>query len=322
MRIATFNVENLDDEFGDVPLSARLPVLRPTLERLRADIVMLQEVNAQRDVSGVRSLSALDELVAGTRYEDYERSVSTTEGGRIRIERNLVTLSRYPITEATSVRADLVRPGNYTILTGDERRERPIQIDRPLLHSRHRLDDGSTLHSINLHLKSKRPVSIPGAQDPEASFRWLSVAGWAEGFFLSSMQRVTQALELRLLVDQIFDAEPDAQIVVAGDFNSDLLDVPMEAVRGRTENLSNPDLVGRTMLPVELSVAESGRWSLIFQGRREMIDHILISRALLSTYRSTEVHNEGVHDESIAFAFDSTYLESDHAAVVAEFDAT
>lgn len=320
MRIATFNVENLDDEFDEVPLEARLPILRPTLERLDADLVLLQEVNAQRGDDGERRLAALDQLIEGTRYEDYHRAVSTTESDEIRMERNLVTLSRYRIDSAVSVRADLVRPGSYTVLTGDERRERDILIDRPLLHCQHVLEDGSTLHTINLHLKSKRPNRIAGAQAPDEPWKWVSVAGWAEGYFLSSMQRVTQALELRLLVDQIFDADDDAQIVVGGDFNSDLWDVPMEAVRGRPENLSNPDLAGRAMLPVELSVAESARWSLIYQGRREMIDHLLVSRSMIGSYRSSEVHNETVHDESIAFAFDSTYLESDHAAVVAEFN--
>jgi exonuclease III len=43
MRMATFNIENLD-----LPVEARLPVLRPALERLEADIVCLQEVNGQR----------------------------------------------------------------------------------------------------------------------------------------------------------------------------------------------------------------------------------------------------------------------------------
>ena len=50
MRLATFNLENLDDApDGAPPLAERLRILRPQLERLAADVLCLQEVNAQRD---------------------------------------------------------------------------------------------------------------------------------------------------------------------------------------------------------------------------------------------------------------------------------
>jgi hypothetical protein len=45
-----------------------------------------------------------------------------------------------------------------------------------------------------------------------------------------------------------------------------------------------------------------------------------MSRSLLGHYRNSEVHNELLHDESIAFATDVKYPESDHAPVVAEFE--
>ena len=50
-----------------------------------------------------------------------------------------------------------------------------------------------------------------------------------------------------------------------------------------------------------------------------MIDHLLVSRQLLAQYDHTEIHNEILHDESIAFAIDKKYPESDHAPVIAEF---
>ena len=51
----------------------------------------------------------------------------------------------------------------------------------------------------------------------------------------------------------------------------------------------------------------------------EMIDHILVSRALLAGYETAQVDNELLHDESIAFATDVLYPESDHAPAVASF---
>lgn len=50
-----------------------------------------------------------------------------------------------------------------------------------------------------------------------------------------------------------------------------------------------------------------------------MIDHLLVSRSMLTYYKYTEVHNEMLHDESLSFAGDKKHPESDHAPVVAEF---
>ena len=47
------------------------------------------------------------------------------------------------------------------------------------------------------------------------------MSGWAEGFFAAAIKRAGQALELRLAVERIFDAEPNAVIAVCGDFNAE-----------------------------------------------------------------------------------------------------
>ncbi len=51
-----------------------------------------------------------------------------------------------------------------------------------------------------------------------------------------------------------------------------------------------------------------------------MLDRILFSGPLLQHYRSCEIHNEILHDESIAFAIDVKYPESDHAPIVVELE--
>jgi predicted extracellular nuclease len=170
---------------------------------------------------------------------------------------------------------------------------------------------------INLHLKSKLPTEIPGQKLDQ--FTWLTAAGVAEGSFLSSMKRVGQALETRLLIDRLFDADGRALIAVCGDFNSDIDDVPVTAIRGDVSETANPTLATRVLVACERSIPEPARYSLIHNGRGEMIDHILVSRALLAGYETAQVDNEILHDESIAFATDVLYPESDHAPVVASF---
>jgi hypothetical protein len=84
MRVATFNVDSLDTTTdAAVALDDRIPILRPQLERLRANILCLQEINGQHSPGvGPRTLRALDRLLEGTRYQTFARAVTTAHRGR------------------------------------------------------------------------------------------------------------------------------------------------------------------------------------------------------------------------------------------------
>ena len=320
LRIATFNLENLDEGEEEPTLKERIALMRPQLLRLRADVLCLQEVHAQGE-SGQRTLSALEQLLEETPYADYERVFTTLESGdQPYAERNLVILSRFGIAEYDQYKHDFAPAPAYRLVTAtlaEEEAER-LTWERPILHARLELPDNGILHVLNLHLKSKRPSTIPGQKkDP---YTWESASGWAEGFFLSSMRRVGQALETRMLVDHLFDEDEEARIVIAGDFNADANDVPLQAIRGAVEQTGNGELARRVMVPCENSIPGSTRYSLIYLGQGEMLDHVLMSRSLLAFYRGAEVHNELLHDESAAYATDEKYPESDHAPVVAFFE--
>ena len=63
MRIATFNLENLDGDLSNPEtlkkapsLATRIQILKPQLMRLRADVLCLQEVNGQDVQGGGRKL--------------------------------------------------------------------------------------------------------------------------------------------------------------------------------------------------------------------------------------------------------------------------
>lgn len=322
-RIGTFNLENLDDRPGEEPsLDKRIAVLRPQLMRVNADILCLQEVNGQERPGQPRSLSALESLIQTTQYENYNVISTLTRRRQVYDERNLVVLVRsdLQITEAQSIKHRYAPKPRYRTVTAtrSERRARYISWERPLLYARIDLGGNRIVHLINVHMKSKLPTDIPG-QTIEW-YRWRSVAGWAEGYFVSSMKRVGQALEARILIDRIFDEQgEDALIAICGDFNADIDSVPVNAIRGPVEETGNPDLIGRIMAPCELTVPESSRYSLLHLGKGKMLDHILVSRSMLAYYRGAEIHNEILPDESGAFRTDVKFPESDHAPVVAEF---
>jgi endonuclease/exonuclease/phosphatase family metal-dependent hydrolase len=203
------------------------------------------------------------------------------------------------------------------ILCLQETAPKPITWERPILYAAVRLDAPRTLHIINVHLQSRLPSFIEGQQ--LNTYTWKTSAGWAEGFFISSMKRVGQALEVRLLIDSLFDADPNALIGLCGDLNSEADEVPLEAICGDVENTNNNQPSGRVMVLCERSLPESMRFTLLHRGKGAMLDHILASRPLLTYYKTTEVHNELLHDESTVGATDKLFPESDHAPVVAEF---
>lgn len=320
LRVATFNLENLDDKPGRGPtLEERITVMRPQLVRLDADILCLQEVNGQEEEGQPRRLLALDQLLTSTPYAGYY-SVSTmlADGSQVYDVRNLVTLSRLPIVEHGQYKHDYAPAPLYQKVTASPAEEaKDVTWERPILYAKVDLGGGSVLHVINLHLKSKLPSSVEGQK--VNTYTWRTASGWAEGFFISAMKRVGQALETRMLIDTLFDEDDGALIVACGDFNADFDEVPVEAIRGDVENTGNGALANRVMVPCEWTVPEPSRFSLYHLGKKRMLDHLLVSRPLLAYYKGAEIHNEVLHDESVAFATDVKFPESDHAPVIAEF---
>lgn len=326
MRVATFNIENLDDSpvqpGRDAPFETRVRILRPMLERLRAEVICFQEVHGQREAEDApRSLRALRTLLEGTRYAGYSLSSTTVEAGGVEALRNLVVAVHpaWTVEDVKEIRNTLVNPPQYSRVTASGA-QAPMQVrwERPTLYVRIARAGEPPLHLMNVHFKSKNPTDVPGQK--LNSHTWKTASGWAEGYFLSSMKRVGAALEARIFIDSLFDAEPEARILLCGDLNAEPHEVPAMAIRGMTEYTGNPALNDRVMYPVALSIAESRRFTLYHHGQGSLLDHMLVSRALMERFRSAEIHNEMIHDESVAFASDAKFPESDHAPVVAEFE--
>jgi endonuclease/exonuclease/phosphatase family metal-dependent hydrolase len=323
MRLATFNIENLD--MGPdvaVPFETRAAALRPALERLGADILCLQEVNGQH-VAGApeRRLVALERLLEGTRYQGFVRSATTGPSGQgVNSVHNLVTLSRFPIAEHREVRHERVAPLIHSFITGTARTAgpQPVSFDRPLLVAAIELPGGQCLHVVNLHLRAPRASPVAGEKLDAAT--WRTTAGWAEGYFLSSLKRTAQALELRLVVDGLLDRDPDGLIAVAGDFNAEDHETPLRLVAADEDDTGNSGLAARALVVLDRAIPPERRCSVLHRGRPQMLDHILASRCLAGRLRSVEVHNEGLRDEALAAAEPVGVAGSLHAPVVAEID--
>jgi len=314
MRIATFNIENLD-----APIAPRAKVLRPALERLEADVLCLQEVHSQkRPNTSERTLAALDELLSGTPYAGYHRASTISERhGGAATTHNLVTLSRFAITQTRQVHHDLVPPVDLAFVTAEPAGEKlPVQFDRPFLVSE--IDvDGVSLHVINAHFRAPLASPVPGQK--LGPFHWKTIGGWAEGYYVSSLKRTGQALELRLVVDEILARDDGANIVVAGDFNAEEYESALRIIIGAPENTGNTDLTHEALVLLDRAIASGRRFSVIHHGRPQMLDHMLASYALYGRFRSISVHNETLGDEAIGYAKGMEAAGSYHAPLVATF---
>ena len=299
----------------------RIARLAPQVKRLDADILCLQEVNAQTsDGQGPRRFVALDALLAGTRYEHYKRAATTSPGGDPADIHNLVILSRYPITARRQYHHDYVAPPTYRPATAipPAREFQPVEWERPVLHVEIAIGAKTPLHVFNLHLRA--PIAAPITGQKLAPLVWKTVGGWAEGFYLAAIKRTGQALEARLAIERIFDAEPDALIAVAGDFNADAREMPVRVLRGDAEDTGNDALAFRALSALERAVAAERRYSVLHHGEALMLDHLLVSPALLGLNVRAEIHNEGLADEYLEGRSGAPPAGSFHAPVVAEFE--
>lgn len=322
MRVATFNIESLDvGPRAHVDLETRISVLRPVLERLAADVLCLQEVNGQR-VSGqkARQLLALDRLLAGTRYQDYTRAIASPGGAGVADVHNLVTLSRFPIVAHRDVLHDFVPVlAGMRVVKGAEGAEpQEVRFDRPLLLTEIGLPGGASLSVINAHLRA--PLASPVSGQKSGPFAWRSVGGWAEGFFLSALKRDAQALELRLLLEEMLRGDTAKLVAVAGDFNAPDPSTALLIVVAPEEDLGASELAANSLVVLDRAIPADRRWSILHHGRPEMVDHILASRALYGRFRHVEVHNEWLGDEALGYGKALHSAASYHAPVVAEFD--
>ncbi len=328
LRIATFNLENLGEKPhhpGEVPpLAERIALLRPQLLRLDADVLCLQEINGEKTERGY-TLAALDTLLEGTKYASCERVATERKSGKGVLDvHNLVILSAFPIASHRQLRHEIVAPPDYRLVTAAPASEAPSAIswERPLLQAALSLPGGRTLHVLNLHLRAPLAAYVPGQK--AGAFAWKSVAGWAEGFFLAAVKRAGQALEARLAVDEILDGDAQAMIAVCGDCNAEARETSMRLLAGAEEDTGSGDLAGRVLIAAENSLPEDRRFTVIHNGRRVMLDHLLMSRALMAWYRGAEIHNEALGDELVGYAnaaSDGGFSpESYHAPVVAVFE--
>ncbi len=320
-RIATYNVESLDDSDGEA-FETRLGGLRAMLGRIDADILCLQEVDAQPRNRSPRTPRALLRLIDRTGYAGFHLACSEAQPGHGPMDRhNLAVLSRFPILQQRSLRHALVPPPVHglPVEAGVAAGKPPpgaAAWDRPIQHVSVELPEGRRLEIVNLHLRAPMANHIKGGTlAPQV---WRGTRDWAEGFYVSALKRIGQALEARLLVESLFDTDPQALIAVAGDFNAESLEMPMRLLRADVVDTGNELLARRQLEPAEAMVPPERRYTVRYGERRAMVDHLLLSPRLHGRLRQASILNDDLADEETAARLDQPAAASFHAPLVAE----
>ncbi len=322
MRLATFNLESFgEDRFLPENLTSRLRALRPRLTELDADILCLQEVNAQKPKGEkLRDFKALDFLLTETPYAGFFRAGSLREDRAGPLDRhNLVILSRYPVEDVrvlfhARVEAPLWRPSSSG---GQGGVPEPVRFDRPILQVRLDIGGPKPLHVFAVHLRAPIAAALPDGKSSATC--WKTTGAWAEGYFLSSVKRTAQALDLRLAADAVFDQDPEALIVAAGDFNATGDASALRLLCADPDDTGNPELASRRMYPLEAVLPMDERRTVLHKGHGQALDHIVASARLKDRLTSIRVFNNELADE-VEDAQTAAQDGSFHAAVCAEFD--
>lgn len=128
-------------------------------------------------------------------------------------------------------------------------------------------------------------------------------------------EREAQSKALNEYVDSLLASDPDAQIMVTGDFNTfEWTDELLEDVPGPEPALNN--LVPfKDKTPDEgLHLGQEGFYSFIFDGNSQMLDHFFVTSSLLPSAKFDVVH--------LNVDFPRTFIDttaSDHEPLLASF---
>jgi endonuclease/exonuclease/phosphatase family metal-dependent hydrolase len=288
--VGTWNLENLfrpGGKFGppdEATYRAKLAALAVTINTTKPDVLGVQEVG---DPDALADLVA---ILDGDWHVELSKHFEADHPIRVGV------LSRRPL-QVIQDAADF--PDRVTFLQVDDSTQRCHQMGRGALAVGVELDSGQRLVVTVCHLKSKL-LSYPAADGgtrffPRNEGERARYAGYA------LFRRAAEAVTVRALADHLLDGHGQIRpVIVLGDLNDEPLAATTQILLGPpgsemgTPGAVMPDKGDAARLwNLAPLIPANERFSRVYQGRHELIDHIMVSRALLD-------HVEEVHTLSAA----------------------
>jgi endonuclease/exonuclease/phosphatase family metal-dependent hydrolase len=310
----TWNVENLfrpGAPAGPTTAAvydAKLTGLAKAINEQAPDALAVQEIGDP---------AALDDLI-GLLAGSWQAQLSTHPDGRgIRVG----WLTRRPISDPAEI---LGFPAPLQPVQVDDQDTRLGQMGRGALAVTVTSDAGIPVRLITTHLKSKL-LTFPGGRfTPHDEDERARYAGYALA------RRAAEAATLRVAVSHELEGHADRPLVLTGDLNDTVQAATTQLLQGPpgseigTRGFTQPDHGDPVRLWNLAPLMPVGRdYSRINQGRQELIDHILVSQALVTPL--TAVTAQALIDAPLPSIDPAdpngrrNEPSSDHAPVVATF---
>jgi endonuclease/exonuclease/phosphatase family metal-dependent hydrolase len=308
--VGTWNLENLfrpgadagpsDEQAGD----AKLTELARVIGELGPDILAVQEVGDPEALEDLRDRLEGDWLAESSELPD-------RRGIRVGF------LSRLALGDVEQVSEF---PDGLAPVQVDDEGTTMAEMGRGALRVRIQLG-GRDLDLVNCHLKSKL-LTFPGGRfSPRDEGERARFAGYA------LYRRAAEAVTLRTFANELLDGNGrERAVIVLGDLNDEPTAATTQLLLGPpgseigTPGFERPDQGdGARLWNLAPLIPAERRFSRVFRGRGELIDHILVSHALV---RRVERVDTGA-GEPPSITEDPTERRdepvSDHLPVVARF---
>lgn len=303
-RVATFNLKDFvaPSSHERERFTEKVRWTAELIAAVRANVIALQEVGEREWLDLL-----LEHEMIGGRYKYVATGSADARGIRS------VVLSTLPMTDVRVHTADVLPIPTLGQLEAPEFAA-PIPLRRGVVEVEVQPEGLGAVRVITGHFKSRRPVLL----DASRKERKRAAGNVGDAHLRAVFWRAAEAAFVRARVDTILD-DRDAKVAVLGDFNDTPDSVPLRLLRAAEPKA----LVDLTCL-----VPTEQRFTSMHDGRREQIDHLLVSATLAPLCTTIAIENRHVRqhphvpsDAQIAKGAGRPRLEfdSDHAPIWAEF---
>lgn len=326
-KVMTWNIENLfrpgseSGPLGQAEFMQKLTSLANVILKLDPDVVAVQEIG------GEEPFDDLSEKLEG-RYPHLKLS-NQPDGRGIRVG----FLSKLPIEESEDI-VDFPQAG-LTSVPGIDREGNFINVtrlSRGALRILVKPKSDLSVHLITAHLKSKL-LTFP-SQSGSSRFTTNDEDERARIAGIALLLRTAEAVALRVKVNEVLKRNPDDALIMLGDLNDVTDAATTQILQGPpgneigTNGFDRPDSGDKARLfNLTPLIPQKRRFSRIFKGNGELIDHILVSEELLpgQPRRVPEVDSHVDAVGSIPSVSDDPDERrgnpgSDHAPITAQFE--
>ncbi len=305
MKIATHNIEFLFEEgmhthsgkewnYTKELVEARIEHFSKLFSGINADILLLQEI---------ASKSVIERIIARTGI-DYSYFFATPDQNGV----GNVVLYKQKGAMCESIPALTSLP---VFIEGDTDVVGPrIWSRRDFVHME-LMWNGKKLHIVDVHIKANFLMPEKNATNVAKPMTTQITA--ADGLIRSEVFRFSQAKKLRELIDTFFATDPDASVIVGGDYNAEENYAVYRIIRGVINDASD------TLIEAGAKIEQEKRFSSlsITLERKRLLDHFLISKSLESHIVNVQILNDNISEEK-NIAPNPNLVGSDHAPVVIE----